>query len=281
MTTKLAVLVVHGMGTQKENDFHQCVDGMQRAFNEEWRTLSVDPGQIKWERGYWGDILQVHETELLEKKLGQSRLDWIKLRHFVVDNLGDVVAYQRVPGSEKSFYCQIHNRIGRQIRELRAQLEDESTPFCVIAHSLGAYIMSDHIWDRQSAKSKGRPDPLGQTPFERLESLASIISFGCNIAVLSLALDPYVGISFPPATLPAELAAKARWLNLYDPDDVLGYPVKPLCPEYTANDHIEDRCINVGGIFTSWNPFCHDHYWEDPDLIKPAARQLAEIVNRS
>jgi len=277
MPIKLAILVVHGMGSQTRDGFEKSTGKMIGLISGALRDGGVDPGEAAWKCGYWGDILQDHEDKLL-RRFEWSRLDWKWLRHFVIDNLGDAVAYQRLPCKPDDFYYQIHGRLHRELLELRAATGNQDVPLLVMAHSLGSYIMSNYIWDRQSANQKGKPDPLGGTPFERMETLATIVTFGCNIAVLSLSLNPYIGLAFPPKELPPPMAAEARWLNFYDPDDVLGYPVKPLCTDYGANQKIEDHCIQVGGIASGWNPWSHDKYWTDSKFIQPAAKQIAALI---
>ena len=72
---------------------------------------------------------------------------------------------------------------------------------------------------------------------------------------------------FPGESLNSAEAAKAKWINFYDPDDVLGYPLRQINHKYAF---IEDRHINAGGILTSWIPLSHSVYWTDNDMIKPA-----------
>ena len=40
----------------------------------------------------------------------------------------------------------------------------------------------------------------------------------------------------------------------------------------------EDIEINVGGLFTSWNPIFHTEYWTDNDFIKPVAHLIRDVV---
>ncbi|MCI0745413.1 MAG: hypothetical protein L0Y58_08420 [Verrucomicrobia subdivision 3 bacterium] len=272
MAARLGVLIVHGMGSQTRERFDQSTDALIRSLERRVVENGADAKAIAWQRAFWGDILQRNQEALLGKLGG---LNWTSWRRFVINNLGDAVAYQRQPSQRKDFYFQIHDRIHECLIGLRGQLGHGGL-LVVMAHSLGSYIMSNYIWDRQQPNPAG--DGYGATPFERLETLASIITFGSNIAVFSLALDPYAGFEFPRKTLPPHIADAARWLNFYDSDDVLGYPVKPLCPEYLANPRIEDRKINVGGWFSSWNPLSHNEYWADDDFIDPVARQLAALL---
>ncbi|MCI0534801.1 MAG: hypothetical protein L0Z50_06210, partial [Verrucomicrobiales bacterium] len=190
----------------------------------------------------------------------------------------DAVAYQREPGPDPDIYCLIHERISQCMAQLRMSTGQADVPLLVIAHSLGSYIMSNYIWDLQNPKAYCK-NVVPQTPFEQMKTLAGFVTFGSIIPLFTLALTKFEGITFPPAELAGNVRAAARWLNLYDPDDVLGYPIKPLCPRYADNAQIEDHAINVGDLLTSWNPLSHTDYWTDNDFTKPVARLIEAILS--
>lgn len=78
--------------------------------------------------------------------------------------------------------------------------------------------------------------------------------------------------------LPDDLKRKAKWLNFYDPDDVLGYPLKPINAAYD-NVVTDDITINVGSWFsTSWNPLSHSAYWTDNSFTKPVAKYVCSFL---
>ena len=70
--------------------------------------------------------------------------------------------------------------------------------------------------------------------------------------------------------------SKAKWLNFYDADDVLGYPLRQLSNSYKKL--VKDNHINSGGLLTSWNPLSHNGYWTDNDMTKPAAELIAKFI---
>ena len=73
------------------------------------------------------------------------------------------------------------------------------------------------------------------------------------------------------------LKNKAKWLNYYDPDDILGYPLKSINEPYD-NTVSEDIPINVGGLFSSWNPLSHIEYWTDDDFTKPVSKFIKTFL---
>jgi len=157
------------------------------------------------------------------------------------------------------------------------QSPSASGPLVVVAHSLGSVIVSNYVWDAQRDRPAARGTYAGATAFERGEMLAALATCGSPIALFTLALADVVSIAFPPPTLPPALRAAARWLNFYDPDDALGYPLKPLSPSYAAAVST-DRAINVGRLTTSWNPASHTEYLGDQDFIEPVAALIRDVV---
>jgi hypothetical protein len=110
-----------------------------------------------------------------------------------------------------------------------------------------------------------------------METLAGLLTLGSTIPFFTLACEPVQSIVFPPPELPENFRRRAKWLNLYDADDVLGWPLKPLSDSY--HDAVaEDMEVDVCNILTAWNPANHQAYWTDDSVIKPAAYQLASIL---
>lgn len=87
------------------------------------------------------------------------------------------------------------------------------------------------------------------------------IDFGSPIAVPS----PFVQQYYP------EL--QGEWLNFYDKDDILAFPLKGINEAY-YQAVTEDVQVNVGGIFTSWNPLSHLKYDTEKEVIKPIVNGL-------
>ncbi len=272
MPKELAIIVTHGMGSQDTS----FADPMVNELNSRIGILNKDPNKIAWGRIYWQDIVEPEQLRYFRAARNQGDLDYIRLRKFVLTAFGDAAAYKKSPrGSSNTTYKQIHGRIKNEIRRLyQNDLGSQSVPLIVMAHSLGGHIVSNYIWDTQNAAA-GTVSSLD--PFEKMESLAGMITFGCNIPIFTFAHSPVVPITFPAPQLPNPTKAKARWFNFYDPDDVLGYPLKPINQAYRAVVN-RDIPINAGSIFSSWNPLSHGGYWTDNDFTKPVSRFIARFL---
>jgi hypothetical protein len=272
MARDLGILIVHGMGSQPAS----FSDGLREELTDRLRILGADPGRIAWQACLWAEELESREADLWTD-LAMDTLGWRRLRRFVVAALGDALAYRVVGTSHTSIYVGVHQRVRRALDDLRSELGGVDKPLVVLAHSLGAHVISNHAWD---ARNKGYPgsNPAEWTPFERLESMVLFVTFGCNIPLFTLALDSIEAIPFPPPELPQSLKRVAKWLNFYDEDDVLGYPLRRLSPSYelSVTDDIE---VNVGGFGASMSPLSHARYWRDASFTRPVSEGIAHILD--
>jgi hypothetical protein len=281
MATRVGALVIHGMGFQEKG----FSTGLQHAVSTQ---LDARAERVAWQEIHWADVLEPRETELWDW-MRQAKepdgsplpLEWRSVREFLVHNFGDAIAYHR--DQAQSAYDDVHAVISRGVGDLTAELNDPEAPIVVLAHSLGAHMMSNYLWDRQHWGST-RADTC-----EPISTLAAMITFGCNIPLFSLSYPVATPITVPgPGVVRPELRAAARWLNFLDRDDVLAWPLRPLytknlaeldAAQATTVGLIEDREINVGHPGASWNPAAHAAYWTDGDFTTPVADYLGTVLD--
>lgn len=295
----VGVLLVHGMGRQDELEFGR---DFIAAMPARLADRGVAPGAVAFRAGVWADVLNAREDALFRDAEDGGTLRWDGLRRFVVNALGDAVAYRRDdhpsdPAADRrpadGAYALIHARIHAHLRALREVLGHDA-PLVVVAHSLGAVIVSDYVWN---ARRPGNRHGVGAaaaegTPFERADTLAGLITLGTTIPLFALALPRVLAIAPPresPLLAPA-VRAVAVWHNYYDPDDVLGWPLRTLAldptgaapqvaGEWSYRDAVEaDHAVAAGGALTGWTPFVHTAYWHDAGVLDAAADQIAAVA---
>jgi len=272
--SKLGVLFVHGMGHQSPSYAEAMTDELKARI----ALRGGDPEEIAFKAAYWGDLLDAREDSLL-RRMGQGgELDWVRLRRdLVVSGLGDAVAYLGPGTAESACYGAVHARIETSLNELQEQLQGQArAPVVVIAHSLGCAMVSNYLWDAQH----DTPWARGTTELTRGETVAGFITMGCNLPLLTLAYRPkdVHAISFPGVHAEAAFRDKAAfgehsgWFNFYDPDDLLGYPLKPINDSY-ASAVKQDIAIGAGPIWSA-----HTSYWTDNDVTIPVAKRLTGLL---
>ncbi|MDH3208331.1 MAG: chemotaxis protein [Gemmatimonadota bacterium] len=282
MPNRVAVAVVHGAGVQGPDFAAEVSRELTHQFADE---LGIDPAEaareLIIEPVHWAPVLQEAQSRLWRKVSAHQDLDSVELRKFTLDFAGDAIAYQPTPQG-REVYDSVHAVFAGSLRSL-ARTAGTKAPLCVIAHSLGTIISSNYLYDlsqrrRRGLVSRAVRDVKKNTPLENGDTLTLFYTMGSPIAVWSLRFEDF-GL---PIRVPAERLGthhpglEGEWVNFYDPDDVVGYPLRPLNAAY-ARSVSQDRAVNVGGVLTSWNPLSHGGYWADADVIKPIARSLASV----
>lgn len=111
----------------------------------------------------------------------------------------------------------------QKVYEDPKELNRTPKPLVVLAHSLGGHIMSNYIWDiqKKAVRSWNR------------------VHLWVQYSALYLRTERHYS---------DHAAGRVKWLNYFDPDDVLGYPLKPLSAEY-RKAVFQDIEINIGSVF--------------------------------
>ncbi|MEP2716568.1 hypothetical protein [Pseudophaeobacter sp.] len=281
MTNRVAVAVIHGMGSQgndrQDVDTISFSSGLYKAMKKRMGNQTFQ--NIAWREIFWADILQDRQDRFVNQSLKSKGARWMKTRRFVMHNLADAASYRRTPGDEKDeIYHLIHARVHATMARLE-QIAGKGTPLVVLAHSLGGHIMSNYIYDMQ----KGFPEIAGSGKFQKMQTMAGFVTFGCNIPVFSFSYQPkdIHPITFPGTAIAKNKRLKPWWVNLNDKDDALGMPLAGTSPGYKAlakDGQLQDRWVDSGKLWQFWNPASHNGYWEDRDVHKRIERVLDKAL---
>ncbi|WP_145409507.1 chemotaxis protein [Paenibacillus xylanexedens] len=280
--TRIAVMIIHGLGRQKEDYADQLILRLQHEFDQ----VMVMPGAAKQyldiEPVYWADVFEEREEELFQQLVVSPQLNYQVLRRFVIHYLADAVAYQPVE-QQGHHYDAVHRTLSEAMHSLSHRNGPE-TPLCVLAHSLGAVIASNFFYDLQYPSSRTPYITDVTSALERGDTLTSFYSFGTTLPLWSLRYHDFS----QPIQVPAKLAQQffpgieGEWVNFYDKDDILGYPLRPIDPAYKVAVQ-EDIEINSGNWIQSWNPLSHGGYFDNKTMNYRIAQGLARMwtwVNR-
>jgi pimeloyl-ACP methyl ester carboxylesterase len=276
MMKELTVIAIHGMGDTDEN--------FDRKLESELRDRIGDArwSKVVWEKVYYQGLLQTNQQRLMEDTMMQGDVDWIKLRKFVLYGFSDAASMESRPGEPNSMYVRVQQIIVDSLNRALAGLGDARKPVVIVAHSLGCQVISNYIWDAQHKVEagvfrEGADAPIStNTPegkFLRLKTLFHLFTSGCNIPIFIAGLPQN---KIKPITVSAR-GWNIEWQNYYDPDDTLGWPLWPVNEAY-KNAVEKDKAINAGGLFESWNPLSHQHYWKDDDFLDPVEDAIRQIV---
>lgn len=279
MSQKIAIAAIHGIGLAdpewQDEQSSKFLSGMSKPLINEFARLrkeTFDEAKSKLviKPIYWADVVQRLSDEL-ENRLNLSDLsNPLNLRDFVFHYLGDAIAYSS--SGTKNINQEIHAVFAQTLKTL-ADEAGEKAPLCIIGHSLGGLIASYYIWDLQ----KNNPIiVIGNTPLEKGETLNLFYTLGTQIPLWSLSHANFgEPVQIPSPQLNNHYSGlTGEWLNFYDKDDVLGFPLQNINEAYSKV--VQDKKVNAGNIFSNWNPFSHNGYWKDDEVIEPIAQGLVK-----
>jgi hypothetical protein len=270
MKQKIAVIIVHGLGTQKKDYADKFMKKLRETFS---RTSGIPHEQLAMEAVHWADVFAARESELISSSIKPYRLRYQHLRQYVIHNLADAVAYQPVE-SEDQNYEAIHRTISEALHRL-ALAAGPQAPLCVISHSLGSVIASNFFYDLQFS-SRGHHlvvDP--EAPLERGELLTLFYTLGTTLPLWSMRYRDFdKPIDVPSGQLKHyHDQLLGEWVNFYDKDDILAYPLKSINEAYDRTVR-NDISINVGNWLTCWNPLSHSGYFYSKPILEYIASSL-------
>ena len=285
MPQPIAIAFIHGIGRTEPGYSAAMQRSLVRRFAAHLGAkVPVPDSQLVFEEINWSAALQYRENALWNRLNPAGPMRYKRLRRFLVDFAADAIAYQ--PGSsDRTAYDAVHRQVAVSLARL-AERAGPGAPLCIVAHSLGTVIASNYVYDLMKRHGSFMCPSVRRlingTPLERGETLSLLYTMGSPIALWSLRF-PRFGV---PIRLPTPSLARHHpgvtpaWINLYDPDDVIGYPLRPLNSAYRAAV-TEDRPIDVGSLFTRWNPLSHQGYWNDGRVADAIAESLASVWRRS
>lgn len=275
MGRKIAVAVIHGIGKQTADFAEKMTAELNQHFGPDMTS------DVVIRTVFWAPVLQEAENELVRRVEQGGALHYPDVRRFLIDFLGDALAYQPA-GDDRRAYDGIHSVFAATLAAL-AQEAGPDAPLCIIAHSLGTIIASNYIYDLQVDPFKHLISDevqalIHDNPLEQGRTLALLYTLGSPIALWSLRYREFGRPVAVPSPHLSQYHAEieGEWVNYYDQDDVVGFPLKTLNAQY-EKVITRDAAVNVGNLLQNWNPLSHLGYWTDRDVIEPIARKLVEV----
>lgn len=265
----LNVLIVHGIGEQPiefAQSFERAlIDGVRHSLDRLRRTHSlkgsVPDKPLRLIPGRWAQVTGCMQ-KTVERRLFHHPVDF--LRGFGMRLMGDVVAYQG-----RAVYNEIHRILAE---DLRASLCPESGHLTVIAHSLGAVVASNFLYDHTLKIRRPLTRSFG-VPFSNFFTLGSPMAlYAMQTACRgSFDGDAVLDQFDQPVRVESETGV---WVNVFDQADIIGYPIRSINRFY-AEAVTADVATDVGDFWSRGSPLSHIRYWTHPHVIRLIADKLA------
>lgn len=260
--TNIGVLTLHGIGSHHEGKNFDAK--LREALDEkagERTRLAVKTVYYHGEsRGRQAELWK--EFDRLEDEVPES-LDHKIIRRLMLASVGDALAYGHNPGDKNSFYREAHEKVREAIDELDEELGDNCT-VAVVANSLGCKVIFDYLCDAQTGRGIWEGEQ-GPSEFQKLANLRLLITTGCNLPFFKSAVRGTEQRFF-------RVTEEFQWINYYDRDDVLGWPLRPLGGRFEQIVQDEER-NRIGSLLTS-----HVKYWKHDALNEEIAGKILDLA---
>ncbi len=280
MANNVVVLAIHGMGDTSRTYADSLRKKLAKKVGKKWSKVYFDSI-------YYADVFQANQTNIFNRIKANDDIDWIGLRKFLLFGFSDAAGFERRSNHANSPYEQVQDRILDALDKAYDAV-GPNTKVVLLAHSLGCHVISNYIWDAQQKDPQqgawrmgGFEDsPAGSDldKFRRLRNLKLLNFTGCNIPIFLAAISQ----TRIKAISSRGKGYSFKWLNFYDPDDPLGWPLKNISTRNTKESYKyevnEDIPVNVGSVVSNWNPLSHNGYWKDNDVLNPIAKELMRLV---
>jgi hypothetical protein len=284
---QVALLTVHGMGATPPDYAATLFRGLRA-------NPGVLPPDVDFRSVFYQDILKPNEEAVWTRAITHAPLHYAELRRFLLFGFGDAAGLENRKEIDGSAYEMAQAAIATQLLDAFAWAPDTALVF--LAHSLGGQVLSSYLYDAQKA---GAGAPVGAGIWKDIDawslralrrrlddaelrflsgaSCSALVTTGCNIPIF---VASHRQMDIKPI---APLRPDFTWVNLYDLNDPLGWPLQPLSPGYAAL--VDDRVVNAGGgvldwLLKSWNPWSHTAYWDAPAVLDVLAGLLRRAAGR-
>ena len=244
------VFIIHGVGGQVsgystpfQGDVQQHIGSMSSATSDDVRII--------YKEIHWSEITQDIQDELDARFATEDNLGQSALRGIMLNLIGDALAYQ-----DSKRGRDVYRAVHQAIDDARAQVQDQvgtSVEYTFVSHSLGSVIASDYCYNHRNDIK-----------------VTNFFTMGSPIALWTMrAGHP------DNADCPIQVERpNGVWVNIFDDDDVIGWPLKKVNAHYDAAFDF-DYATRIGGLVSAATPLSHRGYWTDGNAHKPIAKKLA------
>ena len=140
-------MIIHGIGVEAKTYVENYEKIVRKSFAKIGQTdIEVIPV-------YYDDILKSNQHEF-EKCINNSNLCFKGVRNLTMQNFGAATVFEEDFEAEGSPYQMVMERVYEALQEMEKRMNKEEYKLFVFAHSLGAHIISNYIYDAQKKREE-------------------------------------------------------------------------------------------------------------------------------
>ncbi|WGL18350.1 hypothetical protein PVT68_08650 [Microbulbifer bruguierae] len=277
----LVILAAPGMGAVDEDFAAPLFRALEQALGDDWSRVHADT-----------ILCQGHLQPNIERvfdAMQKRDMDYLRARKFMLYGLAEASAQLADIDQRGGNYDKTQQAI-YQTLERAAKATSDTTPIILLSHSIGCSILSNYLWDAQrptvshgiwrDGGPKGVHKGSAKDLFLRGKTLAHWYTLGASNPLWSagMARDQIQAVTSDTR------GYNFRWKNFYHPDDLFGWPLKPLSPSYNQAVYrdFETRPL-ADWSAASWGPqlVSHDGYWQNELVQKSLVDDVKDVLKKS
>ena len=277
----LVILAAPGMGAVDAGFADPLFNHLKSALGQDWSRIHADTL-----------LCQGHLQPNLERvfeAMQKRDMDYLRARKFMLYGLSEAAAQMSDIDKRGGNYEKTQQAV-YQTLERAAKAAGDTAPVILLTHSIGCSILSNYLWDAQRATinhglwrdggPKGVHKGSAKDLFLRGKTLAHWYTLGASNPLWTAAM-PRDQIQ---AVTSDTRGYNFRWKNFYHPDDLFGWPLKPLSPSYNQAVYrdYETRPLSDWSA-SSWGPqlVAHDGYWESEMVRSNLLEDLKDLLKKT
>ncbi|MBB5212578.1 hypothetical protein [Microbulbifer hydrolyticus] len=277
----LVILAAPGMGAVDEGFAEPLFQALKSELGDDWSRIHADTV-----------LCQGHLQPNLERvfeAMQKRDMDYLRARKFMLYGLAEAASQMTDIDQRGGNYDKTQQAI-YQTFERAAKATSDTAPVILLSHSIGCSILSNYLWDAQrptishgiwrDGGPKGVHKGSAKDLFQRGKTLAHWYTLGASnpLWTAGMARDQIQAVTSDTR------GYNFRWKNFYNPDDLFGWPLKPLSPSYNQAVYrdYETRPL-ADWSAASWGPqlVSHDGYWQSELVQKALIEDVRELLKKS
>lgn len=277
----LVILAAPGMGAVDEGFAEPLFQALKNSLGDDWSRIHTDT-----------ILCQGHLQPNLERvfeAMQKRDMDYLRARKFMLYGLAEASAQMADIHQRGGNYDKTQQAI-YQTFERAAKATSDNAPVILLSHSIGCCILSNYLWDAQRATinhgiwrdggPKGVHKGSAKDLFLRGKTIAHWYTLGASnpLWTAGMARDQIQAVTSDTR------GYNFRWKNFYHPDDLFGWPLKPLSPSYNQAVYrdFETRPL-ADWSAASWGPqlVSHDGYWQSEMVLRNLVEDVTEVLKKT
>ncbi|WP_444918301.1 hypothetical protein [Microbulbifer sp. JMSA003] len=279
----IVILAAAGMGAVDNTFAKPLFLALETELGEEWSRLYC--AELPGLEHFQSNIERTFES------MQKRELDFLRARKYLLLGMSQTAAQSGNVDRRDSNYEKTQREIYAALAKAADQV-DERAPVILISHSVGCINLSNYLWDAQRPNvscgvwREGGPAGVhkgsARERFLRLKTLSHWYTLGPTMP-LWCADRPREQIQ---AVTSNTRGYNFRWKNFYHPNDLFGWPLKPLSPSYNqavCRDYETCSLSDHGALSSVAFPSPPEDYWRNPKVVEQLiedVRSLLKTVNK-